>query len=415
MPEKTGRLKEVIDWARRFHWIWTIFPASWKAFVVGSAVAGIAGLLAYRNTLTAAHWWIFFLVALAIYSIAWTKLQKHRLPYEPDGQELASQPELGPVIGVSANDPRIYLDIKPASDQLPRTPFILINEGKEIAHRVSIDSFQLDRKPVRFPITETIAAGGSSEVIPTIENADGLLSKHDIFQWLMEDYNAAGEGTEEWSIPLTIRYSDFSKTKRFLSTMSLAFYPDNYAAKQIHSEWKSVGAAWEIKNIEFTRVADSKPEPELSPPDLRPLVVPVSYGKIESPPKVVPVRWDRSPDGHHGLIVRNDGEPAFDISVGSLSVGTSHLEFWDRVYPGLTKADGELCIDSNIRLLNGSGTTGNALRNQMVEADLEQITLAIKYRDFEGAEYTTTFELNREVWGSGLRVGSVRQIQILRS
>jgi len=128
-----------------------------------------------------------------------------------------------------------------------------------------------------------------------------------------------------------------------------------------------------------------------------------------SRPKIVPIRWDKSPDGFHGLIIKNYGEPALDISVDEpILIGTSQLDFWGRTYSGLTMTDGELLIDSHIELANGVGTTGQALRDEMRKANLEDITLRIKYGDMERS-YTTTFELVREFWGNGLRVTSVRQ------
>jgi len=127
-------------------------------------------------------------------------------------------------------------------------------------------------------------------------------------------------------------------------------------------------------------------------------------------PKVVPVRWGQTPDRRFGLFVRNDGEPAFDLSLEEpVSIGTAKLEFWERVYPGLTKADGEFFIDSWIELSHGAGTTGSALRDEMLKANLDAVTLKIRYRDIDNQGWVTLFELVRDFWGTGLRVSSVRQ------
>ena len=79
MPEQKHRLRENIDWARRFHWIWTLFPSTWKAIVWGGILSGTGAVLARMNSLTAAHWWIFFLLAGGIYVAVWTVVQRFTL------------------------------------------------------------------------------------------------------------------------------------------------------------------------------------------------------------------------------------------------------------------------------------------------------------------------------------------------
>jgi hypothetical protein len=127
-------------------------------------------------------------------------------------------------------------------------------------------------------------------------------------------------------------------------------------------------------------------------------------------PRIVPVKWGGSPGERHGLIVRNDGEPAFDISVDEpVAVGSSMVDFWSRTYPGLTRADGELVIDAHIRQNTGGGTFGSALRDEMVKAGVESIPLKVRYRDLDGRQYISTCEVVREIWDGGLRVASVNQ------
>jgi hypothetical protein len=121
------------------------------------------------------------------------------------------------------------------------------------------------------------------------------------------------------------------------------------------------------------------------------------------------VRWDRYPNAFHGLFIRNDGEPALDISVDEpVLIGQSRLGFWERTYPGLTKEQGELFIDCHIGLRGGHGTTGGALRDLMVKADIESLPLTIRYRDLEKT-YLTKCNIVREVWGNGLRISSIQQ------
>jgi hypothetical protein len=127
-------------------------------------------------------------------------------------------------------------------------------------------------------------------------------------------------------------------------------------------------------------------------------------------PKVVPVRWGRSSDNHCGLFLRNDGEPAFDISIEEpVPIGEAKLQFWNRVHPGLTKANGEILAEAHIELSTGYGLTADGLRELMVKADLESAALKINYRSLEGQRWVTHCDLINEVWGAGIRVGGVRQ------
>jgi len=127
-------------------------------------------------------------------------------------------------------------------------------------------------------------------------------------------------------------------------------------------------------------------------------------------PKIIPVRWGGTPDRRYGLILRNDGEPALDLSIDEpISLGDAVLDFWHRTYSGLTQANGDLLAEACIKLRNGSITDGSALRDVMQKADLGSIPLAIRYRDIDGHTYITRCEVVNEFWGEGLRVSGVRQ------
>lgn len=127
-------------------------------------------------------------------------------------------------------------------------------------------------------------------------------------------------------------------------------------------------------------------------------------------PRIAPVKWGRAADNRCGLFVRNDGEPAFDISVEEpVLIGKAKLQFWDRVHPGLTKADGEMLIEANIELATGYGLTASALRDEMLKADLDVIMLKIRYGDIDGQKWITSCDVVREFWGTGMRISGVRQ------
>ncbi len=83
------------------------------------------------------------------------------------------------------------------------------------------------------------------------------MSDHDIFHWLMRDWDGNGELVDEWPIPLTVHYSDFSGKKQFVAKMILVFHPIRYMMDEKHN----LGTRgyqhplWEFRDIEFTREA----------------------------------------------------------------------------------------------------------------------------------------------------------------
>jgi hypothetical protein len=74
--EKKHRLAEIIDWARRLHWIWTLFPADWKVFLVGAAVAAIVAILSMIRRIPLPLLFIYSLLALVLYIVGWVIVQK---------------------------------------------------------------------------------------------------------------------------------------------------------------------------------------------------------------------------------------------------------------------------------------------------------------------------------------------------
>jgi hypothetical protein len=127
-------------------------------------------------------------------------------------------------------------------------------------------------------------------------------------------------------------------------------------------------------------------------------------------PRIAPVKWGRAPDNRCGLFVRNDGESAFDISVEEpVLIGKAKLQFWDRVYSGLTKADGEMLMEAHIETATGYGLAASGLRDEMLKAEMDVVTLKIKYGDIDGQKWMTSCDVVREFWGTGMRISGVRQ------
>lgn len=76
--EKDGwgkRIKDVLDWARRVHWMWTLFPVSWKAALIASAIGGMGLVLALLGRANLAQAWLYFVGAFAMYGVSWACIQ----------------------------------------------------------------------------------------------------------------------------------------------------------------------------------------------------------------------------------------------------------------------------------------------------------------------------------------------------
>jgi hypothetical protein len=125
-------------------------------------------------------------------------------------------------------------------------------------------------------------------------------------------------------------------------------------------------------------------------------------------PIVTPTRYGKSADGYTGLFVKNDGDPAFNVSISEIRVGQSHLEFWNEL-PRFDKSDGERLLGEHITTVNGSGTSGvNALRDEMIRANLESVIVRIRYMDLNRQWYVTNCELSRDSQ-LGIRAGFLGQ------
>ncbi len=125
--------------------------------------------------------------------------------------------------------------------------------------------------------------------------------------------------------------------------------------------------------------------PELPP--LRPCVVPVDYAK---------------PQGYvwAGLVIANDGEAAYDISIPPVQMGTSVLEI-ELETNRLTKDDGRKYCKVWIRQEHRGTATGNGLMKEMLDQGLTDVGVAIHYKDGGNRWYKTTCKLERDLKTSG--------------
>jgi hypothetical protein len=148
----------------------------------------------------------------------------------------AQKPPLTPLLepvplSVPLEEPRIYLGIQDAADQVfPGAQFILSNHGKISAHNVQIQPFKLCRKLVVFPIVPYIHPTNEHRVQATVSDV-GAMFQHNIFYWLNKDWDGGGKVTDDWPIDIFIRYSDPSGRK-FEAALTMIFHPITHMMNQ---------------------------------------------------------------------------------------------------------------------------------------------------------------------------------------
>ena len=143
---------------------------------------------------------------------------------------------------------------------------------------------------------------------------------------------------------------------------------------------------------------------------LKPLVIPLRYGAYSATTRTSVIRSNL---GHHGLVVANHGEPAYDVSVSTskIQIGTSELKFQGSK-PVFTKADGDAFFIGTIELAPHDGILGDALFEEMRKFKVDEITVKLIYKDAENHWFETIGKIERDVSAvGGLSVRYVRQVR----
>jgi len=79
------RIKEAIDWGRRLHWIWMVFPAGWKALIVAAILGAIPFALALARQINLGKAWLYCVAAICMYGVSWIVIQKLSAPSARSG------------------------------------------------------------------------------------------------------------------------------------------------------------------------------------------------------------------------------------------------------------------------------------------------------------------------------------------
>lgn len=137
-------------------------------------------------------------------------------------------------------------------------------------------------------------------------------------------------------------------------------------------------------------------------PAQRPKVRALSYGLVAA-------------KGFHGLVVSNDGEPAYDIFIPRIPIGTALLNIECDV-PRLAHNTGDVPCQAWIEESPNYLVTGNNLFEVMRTRGIAEIEMPIYFKDDDNRWYRTLSKLERTVKGKGgLLVRYVEQSLIDRS
>jgi hypothetical protein len=259
-------------------------------------------------------------------------------------------------------------------------PLQFKNVGKDIAVNVELEVRYL-KWIAKFPMIPHLAAGDSKSLLVNLDydgyDLAGLGADHQFISVIKPPGDDALKQSR--MVPAVVKYRDIHGTD----------FVSEYEFRWNHEKREATAL--------FVRYG-------------RPLL---TQGKTEMPalrPKVVPVRFIKPPtQTFAGLMIANDGEPAYDVSISPVQIGTSTLEI-EGGYPRLIKNEGEQYCRVWIRKENRGVATGNDLLSEFVSQGLTEISLIIRYKDGDNRWYVTECKLERDVLTSnGIAVKYVSQ------
>jgi hypothetical protein len=151
----------------------------------------------------------------------------------------ASHTSIGNLVHeVSANDPQIYPEISDERKGIyKRTPFLLRNQGKEVAHSIQIQDLKINAGKATFPVVDHIFPGNEEKVDPEISPLS-ILNSRLVTSLLESEWNNTAELNLEDGlvVPMQIRYTDVTQNKCFEVSFNLVYNGLKDHLKQQHSD-----------------------------------------------------------------------------------------------------------------------------------------------------------------------------------
>lgn len=172
--------------------------------------------------------------------------------------------------------------------------------------------------------------------------------------------------------------------------------------------WKSLQGERRIRRSNLASEPTPQNEPEsinstTSNKQALPLTLP------ELRPRIIAVRYGRSGSLQaQGLEIVHEGEPAYEVSIPDVKLGTSVVSFEGRIpmMHGRSSAEWRVVITHD----HGGVSTGNSLRDEMRRQGIGEIAVPIQYQDGKSLRYIShcRIELDATV-PSGLAVHTGRE------
>lgn len=123
-----------------------------------------------------------------------------------------------------------------------------------------------------------------------------------------------------------------------------------------------------VMNLQVVQAKINEKNEEIERLKQRPCIVPVTYAKVSEK------------DFAAGLIIANDGEPAYDISIPDIKLGPSTVTITPN-FTRLSKEDGGRFCEVWIRNPHGMMLSGSGLLETMRIQEIGEVTFPIRYKD----------------------------------
>jgi hypothetical protein len=208
------------------------------------------------------------------------------------------------------------------------------------------------------------------ERLPKIH--DGYMARfHDRVEKVI--YELGAIGIRDWELNNLVNKqshgdSDIESIARRLMTLGTQIVGQEYAVR------------YELK----PDARSQRSEPSF----LRPKIVPVAFGPdVPLSPLL-------------GLVIANDGEPAYDISFPEVTLGKSKITVKVN-FSRLAKADGNKFCELWIEKSPNFSVGGSSLFEEMRTREIDEIVIPVKYKDADNHWYVTKCKLERDVTVQG--------------
>jgi hypothetical protein len=231
MAERQHWIARWIDWARRGHWLWSVFPSSGKAVIWGLIVGGTGTLIAFIGNRPAIHGWIVFLSSILVYALIWAIVQTTGIwtkRLSVGAGTVTAYGEVRHPFQTSASDPRITIDFDKSPQPmlgLSIRPIRLRNVGGTDAYKVQVQTIALGAGYAEFREIPQLRRDQSDIVEVRILDPSTRepFTVHDL-EILLEAEANQRRDAEDWDpleVKCSITYRDYAE-RHFITHFTLS-------------------------------------------------------------------------------------------------------------------------------------------------------------------------------------------------